>query len=130
MHPRLLSLAAAFATMGSVAAMPNVEEMVTITIKDIGKEIRLPARATLVVKLDGQPGTGYGWDVVKREKPLLKLQGKPTTEEGDDLPGGFERQVFRFKAESEGTEELKLIYVRPFEPDQPAKTFKVKVVVR
>lgn len=37
-----------------------------------------------VVKLDGQPSTGYAWQVVSDANGLLKTQGEPTTQQSGD----------------------------------------------
>ncbi|MCI0456140.1 MAG: protease inhibitor I42 family protein [Gemmataceae bacterium] len=118
---------------GTAHAQGKDEKAVTLTIKDNEGKTRLAAGTTLVVKLDMQAGTGYGWVVARSDAKVLKSLGKPTIERPDKdkkVVGGKATQVFRFEAVAKGTGELELHYKRVFEKDKPpAKTFKVQVVV-
>jgi inhibitor of cysteine peptidase len=108
------------------------EKAVIVTEKDDKGKVKITIGQFLVVKLEAQPGTGYGWEIAKNDSSKLRPIGKPTYEKkDDDLIGGPETQAFRFRGEVPGTVELELHYRRPFEKAtvKPAKVFRVNVVI-
>jgi len=82
------------------------------------------------VRLKAQLGTGYGWKVVSDNRELKQL-GDPEQTPSDEVKvGGFNYQIFRFRAVRRGKSVLKMDYVQPWEKDfPPAKTFSVTVQV-
>jgi inhibitor of cysteine peptidase len=106
------------------------EKNVIVTEKDDQGKMKITTSQFLVVKLEAQPGTGYGWEIAKNDASKLHQVGKPTYEKKEgDLIGGPETQVFRFRGEAPGTVELELHYKRPFGESKPSKTFRVHVVI-
>ena len=97
------------------------------------ENISLERGQELRVRLSGQAGTGYSWELTKKPDKILKQLGDSTQEQAQDGPrvGGPVVTVFRFKALTVGTGDLKLQYRRPFEKEaKPAKTFQVKITVK
>jgi len=131
-------------------------KVVTLTITEkmfndkAGKQ-KLTRGEILEIKLEAQPGTGFGWEIAKNDRTLLEPLGKPTLErpakKKDDKdkadkdaadkadkdkgePGSIELQVFRFRAVAAGTNDLELHYKRPFEKDKaPTKTYKLSIQI-
>ena len=103
----------------------------TINESNDGGTIDLEVGDHLIVRLAGNPTTGYTWEREATPMPSLILTSeKQYTPDASDTVGGGGYYQWAFQAEKVGTTNLKLIYQRPFEPDQtPAKTFVVAVQV-
>ncbi len=100
-----------------------------------GGEIAVQQGQAVVVALESNPSTGYGWEVAQNDGGVLMLEGKPQFEsvppQGTPLLGAGGTQTFRFKTVGSGTAELKLVYHRPWETNvPPLQEFNLKVVVR
>ena len=100
----------------------------TITIGPAanGTTIRLHPGDTLVVRLPGNPTTGYRWSASRVPVVLRRLSSTyvPTLPKRLGQGGTF---VFRFAAER-GSGTLRLIYRRPWETNKaPLRTFTVTV---
>ena len=105
--------------------------VVTITEDDKGKSFTVPEGKNFAVKLKAQLGTGYGWQM-KEENPLVSLQGDPKQEgsEGKET-GGFEYQVFSFKAAKKGKTDILFHYRQPWNDKVKAlKEYKVSVEIQ
>jgi inhibitor of cysteine peptidase len=129
----LLACALALAVPLATPAGEKKDPAVVVTDKDAGGKVTVKKGGTLLVKLSGQPSTGFSWAVAANKAGVLKPEGKPTTEKVKGKPkiGGPVLQVFKFSAAGEGESKLELEYKRPFEKGKkPAKTFTVTVTVR
>ena len=99
-----------------------------------GKTIAAEVKQTLLVKLPGNPTTGYQWSLSKVEGEAIEMVGKPTYV-ADKIPqkmvgtgGTFH---FTFRAVKPGKATLTLAYARPWEKDTPPiKTFTLTVEVK
>ncbi len=98
-----------------------------------GKEIALKQSQTLAIRLESNPGTGYGWEIAECDTAVLQSQGEATFEQArpnQNLVGAGGWQTFQFKPEKAGQTTVKLIYHRPWEKDvEPIKTYAVQVTV-
>jgi inhibitor of cysteine peptidase len=114
----------------SCIAMPISKHVVTVTEKDNDSTVTIAKGDTLVIRLEAQLGTGYGWQVVKNDTARLKSLGEPLVEPGQGLAGGVEHQVFRFGVLKSGSGTVELHYMRPWEKDvPPTKTYRITVQV-
>jgi inhibitor of cysteine peptidase len=114
------------------AKQKGTSSVVTITDEDHGKDIDLPAGDTLVVRLKGNPSTGYSWAIKGDPSPLwlVKSSTKKTSQSGHTA-GAPAVQEFRLTAVTAGMASLTLEYRRPWEyTAAPARTFQVKVSAR
>lgn len=59
------------------AGMPKSQDTVVVTDTHSGKRISIARGNVLVVRLESQPGTGYGWQVVRSDSTRLKSLGEP-----------------------------------------------------
>ncbi len=114
--------------MNATIAMALVlASTLALDLRDEGKIVHAPPETTIVVRLDAQLGTGYGWQVAELGDTLIQI-GDPEVEDSDGRAGRSERQVFRFRVRGEGRSTLRMVYVRPWEKDaDPAKTFSVVI---
>jgi predicted secreted protein len=108
------------------AAAPGGETVATNA--DDGKTFTLAKGATLAIKLPLQSGTGFGWELANLGGTALAQQGERTSEGATGAPGGEQKQVFRFVANSAGSASIDLEFRRG--PTPPMKTFHVNVTVQ
>lgn len=110
-----------------------VEKAINIDAESNGKTIHVLPGQTIRVKLEANHTTGYSWSLKSVDKNVLEssdegeYQSNPHPE---GMVGVGGNEVWSFKAITAGETEISLVYVRPWEKDEPpAMTFKLKVVV-
>ncbi|MGB9834147.1 MAG: protease inhibitor I42 family protein [bacterium] len=84
------------------------------------------------VVLEGNPTTGYSWEVKDFDQNLLKLLGEPiyTTQSPTNIVGAGGKFTFNFLTQSKaGEATLDFIYLRPWESVPPLKEFTLKVKI-
>jgi len=100
-----------------------------LTANDDGRDVVLAGGRVLQVELEGNPSTGYSWDIVRLDQGVLRLLSEkwhPLS----DLLGAPGKQVFRFAAIKRGQTELTLAYRRSWEKDRaPLRTISFTVNV-
>ncbi len=112
--------------------MANSPNNITLTEKDNESQVQVSRGSTVTLRLESIPGTGYSWYIEQNNPDLLEPLGKPEFEESKSkLLGGVEYQIFRFKAQSPGTNILKLLYIRKWEKEKPPeKVYRITVEIR
>jgi len=109
----------------------SAQSVLALEGDDDGREITLQKGQNLTIKLEGNPTTGYSWEIVETEGAILQQVGEPEFEAESDLLGAPGTQTLRFEAVETGQMELKLVYQRPWETDvEPVETFTVQVTVQ
>lgn len=99
--------------------------------KDNGTLVDLKAGETFTVSLEGNPTTGYSWEVEGIDPAVIELSGEPDYKSDSSLVGSGGMFKFTFKAVAAGASSLKLVYHRPWEEDvEPLETFEVLVNVK
>ena len=103
---------------------------VRVTDHDNGRAVDLNG-AVLVLTLESNPSSGYGWQVRELNPGILRKLD--ATEWIPDTPGklgGPGTEVLRFAAVGKGRTTLNLAYARPWEKGAPpARSFSVEVRV-
>ena len=95
-------------------------------------QLELKVGQMLVISLESNPSTGYGWHVAEVDESILKQVGEvefiqePTDEQ---IVGAGGTEVLRFEAAGAGTTTLTLTYNRAWEDVNPEETFTVTVVI-
>jgi inhibitor of cysteine peptidase len=106
----------------------------TLTKDADGTSVEIKVGQALEVSLEGNPTTGYSWEVKESGEPTLKPQGEPAyvqAETGATLVGGGGTYTFRYVGAEAGTAMLELIYHRSWEADvAPLEAFTLEVTVR
>lgn len=103
---------------------------VTLGAQDNGRTLELSNGDTLIVGLEGNPTTGFSWEVEAVDDAVLAPQGDADyTASETGLVGSGGIFAFTFKAARKGQTQLQLVYHRSWEETAPADTFDVKVVV-
>jgi len=115
----------------ATACSPQQQE-VKATIDDAGREMQLKKGQTLVVTLEGNPTTGYSWEVAEPlDEQVLRQAGEAEFKQESEALGAGGVQILRFEAVNAGQITLKLVYHRPWEEGvEPLETYSLQVVVR
>jgi len=101
-----------------------------LTHADSGSTITLHPGDTLEIVLQGNPTTGYTWEVKPGSEALLKQKGEPEFTPDSKALGSEGRMTFRFDVVAVGKGSLVLLYRRAFEPEaRPLRTFGIRIVV-
>jgi inhibitor of cysteine peptidase len=94
-------------------------------------EVVLNVGDTLLLSLESNPTTGYGWQISEIDQRMLREASHEYEAEASGLVGSGGREIWRFGALAAGRTTLQLEYRRPWEEGvEPEKTFSVQVVVR
>ena len=120
------------------AAEANLAPLTPLTLGHDanGTTVALAAGQAVVVRLDANATTGYGWTLADSAAlaPVLAVVGSDYAPDEAGVPprvgvGGI--YTLRLRAAAPGTTRLRLAYRRPFEPSTtaPADTFALAVTV-
>jgi inhibitor of cysteine peptidase len=102
----------------------------TVTEKDSGSQVELIVGQDMRVSLEGNPTTGYTWEVGEAGTGVLTQVGEMEYQSDSSAVGAGGVMIFRFHAVETGETKLKLVYHRSFEKDTPPlKTFEVTITV-
>jgi inhibitor of cysteine peptidase len=103
----------------------------TLTAADDGRLVTVRPGRAIVLRLASTPGTGYAWRFAARpDARVVRLVSMHLEEPRSGVVGAPATQVWRFAAVARGTTRLGLVYVRPWLPRAPAKTFALRFRVR
>lgn len=99
---------------------PSDAEPLTVTEQDAGQAIELEPGQQLIVRLEANRSTGYGWALGAGSGDVLMIEGAAGYEVSDagNLGGGG-TEVWRLRAIAPGQRDLRFEYRRPFEPGIP-----------
>ncbi len=131
MNKRYIALAGIILTLAVVLATAGCKstDFVIVDKNADGTEIELETGQKLAIKLEGNPTTGYVWEI-KNGCALLRQLDESAFEPESDLIGAPGTQTLVFEVVKTGNETLELAYNRPWEEDTPpAKTFSIKLKV-
>ena len=103
-----------------------------ITQNDNGKEIAVPEKAIVEVRLEQHGGTGYLWQIVDLDKTHLKvLESTDTSLQEGKIVGGPLVKTWQIQAVKAGKTDLKILLYRPWEgAEKAAERFQVKILIR
>ena len=107
-------------------------EGVEINESNNGGQVELVLGEILVVRLESNPSTGYGWEIDELDESILQQIGKVGFESSvpdNPPPGTGGWAILRFEAVGEGESELRLIYHQPWTEEEPLVIYTVQVVV-
>jgi inhibitor of cysteine peptidase len=114
----------------AMACSQSTPTTVTLSAQDDGRTITLRTRDTLIIELEGNPTTGFSWEVGTVDEAVLAPQGEPSyTATETALVGSGGVFAFTFKAARRGQTALQLVYHRSWEEAAPAETFDLTVIV-
>lgn len=106
-------------------------KIVKINADDNGSTIEMKKGETLILSINGNPTTGYTWEVESVDQNILQSTGEADYKSDSAAVGAGGTYKFKFTTVNPGSTTLKLKYWRTFEPDTPpVETFEVKVNVK
>ena len=130
----LLSAILVFGLLATGCALklkPAETQKVILDADDAGRQVEIAKGQTLEITLEGNPTTGYMWEVEELDERILIKVGEPEFKPQSDAIGAPGVLTLRFAAAGAGQTTLKLIYHRSWEKGvKPLKTFTVSVAVR
>ncbi len=116
------------ALSNSPPEQPSPPSDVRLDAGDDGRQIELIEGQVLILSLEGNPSTGYTWQIGEEPTGILRQMGEIEFEPVSNLLGASGIQTLRFEAVRAGQTTLRLIYHRPWEVDvEPARTFSLQV---
>jgi inhibitor of cysteine peptidase len=124
------------AGLGCDSESSELPQPVTVTEDDAGNAVELQQGQELIVRLAGNPSTGYEWQMSQSGLGgLEEATGSPAFEsdlpEGENRPGAGGTEVWNFTARATGQLNLSFEYKRSWEQDVPAtKTVSYVVEVK
>jgi len=99
---------------------------------DQGRTIAVRVGELISVHLLANPSTGFTWEWTRQSttaRSILRQIGESQYEASSEMPGAPGIMSFRFEVVRVGTEQLRLIYHRPWEVGvDPAQIYEVEVV--
>jgi inhibitor of cysteine peptidase len=124
------ALLLAFALSGFFAEDADKPKVRQLTEADQGKTIQVPSGKPFDVALEGNPTTGYDWQVGKIEGDTVMQVGKMDyvpKKHPQGMVGVGGTCVFHFKVVKPGKTKIKLKYLRSWEKKKPEKTFEAEI---
>jgi inhibitor of cysteine peptidase len=116
--------------------MQDTPDTLILTEQNNGDTVQVSLGTILILKLEAIPGTGYAWNVdMAKSNYLIKIEEPvflPKEIDSTITPiGAPAYQVFRYRAQKEGTEILAMCYMRVWEKNKPPlKTFSITVSIQ
>jgi inhibitor of cysteine peptidase len=97
---------------------------------DDGATLEMSVGEEIALELEGNPTTGYAWQVAEIDPAVLVAAGDPGYTASSDADGAGGTYTFRFAAVGPGETTLVLLYYPSWEePSDQAGRFAVTVVV-
>ena len=108
----------------------GTKNIVKLSEEDKDRDVFLQVGDSLEIVLEGNPTTGYMWDLAPWDRRVLEQVGEYAYKATSDAMGSGGRYTFSFKAIGDGKTDLKWSYARPFEKKAtPVKSFAVHAYV-
>ena len=109
---------------------PSSGNFVDVDEKDNGNTIHVLPGETIRVKLRSNPSTGFSWALGPMEDGFFEVESTFEADPHREYEAGYGgNEIWKFKAEQSGETEIPLFYARSWEDKDPAKTFKLHVVI-
>lgn len=105
---------------------------IELTAADGGKTVRAAVGNLVTITLQSNPSTGYNWELRDFDYGVADFYKSETVaaDSGNVLFGAPSKTVVTLQAVKPGTQDIKLVYRRLWEPpDQVAQTFEFRLAV-
>ena len=124
-----LSPGASEASQPPATPKPARPGSLELTRAENGKRARVWIGNVIVVRLPGNPTTGYQWQFLPSPNSVVRLMGQPqftSLPRSAGMVGAGGTVVFTFQVIQPGSGAIRLVYARPWEKNNPpAETFAV-----
>ena len=115
----------------TVSACGPSQQTVTLTASDNGKSIELNQDDILEIRLEGNPTTGFMWEIETLETTILKLVGETEFDPDSEATGSGGTVKLSFEAIDTGKTDLKLVYHQPWDTETPpTEVFIMSITVK
>jgi predicted secreted protein len=105
------------------------QETYSISEADSGTRVQIHIDDIVEVILPGNPTSGFRWEAAEHDAKVLQMPNEASFQRDTLGTGTGGVYTLAFLAVGEGTTPLQLVYRRPFEKVEPARTFELTVVV-
>lgn len=113
-----------------VLASGEVDGVVrTLREPDLGAVVEMAPAQQVLVEIEGNPTTGFTWEVAEIDPRVIAPVGDPQYESESDADGSGGIYTFRFEAVGPGEEEVVMVYRQSWTDAAPSRTFTFRVVV-
>jgi inhibitor of cysteine peptidase len=104
----------------------------TLASADNGSKVVVRVGGQIIIKLNGNPSTGYTWEATDLDATMFKQAGDPVfSSSNPGLVGSGGTLTLTFTTLKAGTSTLTLAYHRPWETGvAPTNTYSVSVTVK
>jgi inhibitor of cysteine peptidase len=100
-----------------------------LNASDNNTTINVTTGEFLVVSLEGNPTTGYTWEVEELNEQVLQQVGDIVSVPESDLMGAPSMQIATFEVVGAGDATINMVYHRPWETEvEPVDTFTLNVI--
>ena len=116
---------------GSMPRSTQPGGIVELSSEDARRTVTMHPADQLEVVLDGNPTTGYQWEIASVDSAILKPIGEAEFRPDSSALGAGGKVALHFEVLVPGKTVLRLIYHRSFEQAvPPLKTFQVEIEVK
>lgn len=117
---------------GVVVSRLGIEVIKPFVVDDSGNKqtVSMPLYSWIMVKLDGNPTTGYDWQLVSQcDNINIADSGYMLNAAAKQMTGAPSKKYFLIQAVKAGQSVLTLQYFRPWEPQNIAGNFQLNIDV-
>jgi len=105
-------------------------QAVILDENDSGTEVSLSVEGQLRIVLSGNASTGYEWELTDLDEAVLEHTSTSSRSQCTiPQPGCGQIETWKFTALSPGSTTLTMVYHRPWEDVEPARTFTLSITV-
>ncbi len=110
-------------------------EIVQVTLTEAPQDIEVKRGSQLKINIASNPTTGYSWEIEDFKPSLLEFTERAFASESAGAgekkrPGSGGTEIFTFRAKKAGDCSVVFWYKRPWENNEPAKTYTLTVQVK
>jgi inhibitor of cysteine peptidase len=116
-----------------LSACGATPEPIQVGAEADGTQVELKVGQQVVISLESNPTTGFGWHVLDLDEGVLTQVGEvefTQDEEAEGLVGAGGIESLTFEAVAKGTTTLTLTYDRSWESVEPEQTFTLTIVIK
>jgi inhibitor of cysteine peptidase len=116
-----------------LSACGSIPEPIQLGAEANGTQVELKVGQQVVISLESNPTTGFGWHVPFVDEGVLTQVGEvefTQGEEAEGLVGAGGIETLTFEAVAKGTTTLTLTYDRSWESVDPEQTFTLTIVIK
>ncbi len=119
--------------LGVFACTIAPAQTLSVTAKNSGTSVNLAVGGVMTVTLESNITTGYSWseNASISDNTVMIQTGHQYVPPANQIPGAGGNENWTFKALAAGKVTVSMVYMRPFEPNNPpANTFNITVTVK